>query len=453
VDTATPTAGLGTAPLDADAAAVARAADALAALPAAPPPVVLLLAGPAAHRTGWSTRAALALARSLARRGRRVLLADLGLEDPTLHDAADVPNLEGLADVFLFGTRLADVGRPLDPAGLLLFVPAGAYVPDPAGALADPRWESLLAEIAADGRTLLAYAPTDTPGLDALARRAAAAILAAAPDEEAGALAALPPAVRVLAVLGPARAAPAEPRAPDLREPVFVRPARRHARRPLLGLALAGAGAAVALAAAWLLATRTLAPAGGSREPRREPPPAAAETPPAPAPRPDEVPLPFSVAIEAHQSFPLAVERVAALRRAEPGIEFYVAPITVGGVVYYRVMAGPAADPAGAERLMQRLVEAGHKSAPDAWSVRPTRWAFRLGDFPTRDAARARQDELARHGIPTYIVEVPYTAGPSRYRLYAGAYEGPAQAEVMRELLVRAGLAPELVERTGRPVP
>ena len=107
------------------------------------------------------------------------------------------------------------------------------------------------------------------------------------------------------------------------------------------------------------LVPRTLAPAGGSREPRREPPPAAAETPPAPAPRPDEVPLPFSVAIEAHQSFPLAVERVAALRRAEPGIEFYVAPITVGGVVYYRVMAGPAADPAGAERLMQRLVEAG----------------------------------------------------------------------------------------------
>jgi hypothetical protein len=59
-------------------------------------------------------------------------------------------------------------------------------------------------------------------------------------------------------------------------------------------------------------------------------------------------------------------------------------------------------------------------------------------------------NELHGLDIPSYIVEIPYTVGPPRYRLYSGAYSGPAEADVMRQLLRNTGLADTLVLRTGR---
>jgi hypothetical protein len=88
----------------------------------------------------------------------------------------------------------------------------------------------------------------------------------------------------------------------------------------------------------------------------------------------------------------------------------------------------------------------------DLGATRPTTLAFEIGEFATREEAAARGQELLAQGIPTYIVEVPFTVGPSRFRLYAGAYESAAQAEVMAQLLRDAGLAPRLVERSGKPV-
>ena len=73
-----------------------------------------------------------------------------------------------------------------------------------------------------------------------------------------------------------------------------------------------------------------------------------------------------------------------------------------------------------------------------------------MGDFDTRNAARARGDELAAEGIPTYVVEIPHEPGPSRYRLYAGAYRSPGEAQVLADMLRRAGYEPQLVERRGR---
>src|SRR5690606_29531020 len=107
-----------------------------------------------------------------------------------------------------------------------------------------------------------------------------------------------------------------------------------------------------------------------------EPPAARAE--PEIVPRAIESPIPYSVQVEAHQDPQTAAERVAALRRAEPGMEFYLAPANVAGAIYYRVLAGPAADLSMAQTLMQRLVDAGHKASAEAWSLVPTRWAFRI---------------------------------------------------------------------------
>src|SRR5690606_18417410 len=109
-------------------------------------------------------------------------------------------------------------------------------------------------------------------------------------------------------------------------------------------------------------------------------------------------------------------------------------------------------DTAAANALMRRLVERGHKSEVDAWAIRPTAWTFQVGEFETAEAAEARADSLLDLGVPTYSVEVPYSSGPSRFRLYAGAYEGPVQGAVMAELLEKAGVEAQLVRRMGRPV-
>ncbi|MEJ2184758.1 MAG: SPOR domain-containing protein, partial [Gemmatimonadota bacterium] len=84
--------------------------------------------------------------------------------------------------------------------------------------------------------------------------------------------------------------------------------------------------------------------------------------------------------------------------------------------------------------------------------VRPTSLAFRIQDFDTRAAALSRRDQLAAQGVPTYVVEVPYTVGPPHYRIYAGAYEYRSEAQVMAQLLQSAGIDAPLVPRTGRPV-
>jgi hypothetical protein len=125
----------------------------------------------------------------------------------------------------------------------------------------------------------------------------------------------------------------------------------------------------------------------------------------------------------------------------------------VNGVVYYYVLAGPAADSVSAARLMNRLVARGHKTTLEARSIRSTPLAFHLADHEDRRSAIAQVEELAEQGVPAYITGLGPPGPGSRYRLYAGAYEGPGDAEVMSRMLKDAGLEAPLVPRTGRVLP
>lgn len=434
----------------------------LAALPPQKLRSLLLVAGPEALASGWAARTAVAVAAGLTARGRRVVLLDLCLSAPELHEALGVENLEGVADAFLFGVpvkRLARhvTGRPF------AFIPAGAYVPDPAEILTHPRWDHVLRELANTGALPLALVPAGAAGLEELARRFGAAAIFGAPGEAEAVMTGLPAGCAVLATLRPAVRAHAEGEEPDPLAALLAEVAQgEDASRdepPLLRQALIwlAMGALVVLAgfAAWI-AYQAIADKAEAEPTEPVARVEAAAEPPAPpaepevVPRPIEMPIPYSVQVEAHQDPQTAAERVAALRRAEPGMEFYIAPANVAGAVYYRVLAGPAADLTTAQTLMQRLVDAGHKASAEAWSLAPTRWAFHMGDFDTRNAARARGDELAAEGIPTYVVEIPHEPGPSRYRLYAGAYRSPGEAQVLADMLRRAGYEPQLVERRGR---
>ena len=160
--------------------------------------------------------------------------------------------------------------------------------------------------------------------------------------------------------------------------------------------------------------------------------------------------LPFSVAIEAYPQYAPAVERAATLRREQSDVSFFVTPALDHGSIYYHVMAGPVADSLVAVALMQRLIDSGVKSGGSDFDIVATRLAFDLGDFASSGDAEARAAELAQKNIPTYVVEVPTAGGPSRWRLYAGAFQGAADANVLRPLLRGAGVPDSLVPRIGR---
>lgn len=467
-------------------------------------PALVLAVGAGAQEGGWAQRAAVALATSWADRGGRLVLADLALSAPSLHTELGEANTDGIADIFQFGASVRSMVRVVPGRGFR-YLPAGAYIPEPVAILRSPGWDHILGQFREDSATLLAYLPLDSEGGEELARRLGRAIVLASPEEAAALATRVSEICSVEAVLSPPdptaivadqvaeepEEAGEDPVQPEesaaeelsldevsLTEPPLI--PRRHRRsrggmavvlRVLLpvtvllgGLVLLDAQGLLPEWAAlpeWLSFTRddtagasaattgvvaANGAAGGVAEGEGSTGPGGAPA----VPEPVTSPIPYSIAVEAHQDFDTAVERVEILRRSEPGTTFYLTPIPNQGVVYYRLLAGPVADTTAAWELMRHLVDARHKTDLDPWSIRPTVWAFHLGDYPTEAMAAARAEELLQHRIPTYVVEVDYTSGPPRYRLFAGAYEGPAPAEVMAELLREAGIEARLVRREGK---
>lgn len=439
--------------------------------------LLILTSGTSAWREGWAARTAISLATARAAQGVQVLLADLGLESPTLHLELGEENVEGVADIFQFGASLRRVARVVPGHGIL-FLPTGAYIPDPAELLADPMWEQLLAQLDEEQTCFLASLPVDTPGAERLARRFdkvvvlieqaegdAARVIAGDPERDFELVLYPPveaepvPAAETGVELAAERELAREEEAPLHEPPPMPRaPRRRRGVSPVLWLLLL---VAVAVGGWTMLEERSLLPEWARLPERLAPEQEAAPEPeeataakaatPVMA-EPVESPLPFSVAVEAHQDYATAEERVLALRRSQPAISFYLSPIVEQGVIYHRILAGPIADTTAAWKLMERLVAARQKTDLDAWSIRPTVWAFQLGDFKSKVDAVERMEELRTQQIPTYLVEVEYTAGPPRFRIYIGAFEGPAPAEILATRLKGAGLDLPLVRRYGKPI-
>lgn len=423
-------------------------------------PILLLVA---AEADDAAAHVAIALAEARASRGLATVLSDADLDAPRLHRLLDVPNLEGLVDVFLFGASLARVSVQPEKRRFT-FAPAGAYAPDPAEVLQSPRWDRIAEEVTGDDALLLVFVPAAAPGARELSRRIGRAVVLGDERGVERALARLDPGCRVLAAVHPAvptnaRVEPVAVEDPvweggakdfhtsDLDVPVVIRtPRRPRSRGPiLLGIALLLA----LTAAAWFGYQALMA-----RQALVAVPAAAPAEPMTPAERGAllETPIPYSVAVEAHQDMASAAVRARLLSRAEPEISFHLAPVSVRGVLYFRLLAGPFPDRETGMAVMGRLVDAGHKTGMDDWAVRPTTHAYFLGDYDTEAEARARTEALADQGVPAYVVPLRYESGARGYRVYGGAYENEAEADVMREMLENAGEPVRLIPRVGEPV-
>lgn len=467
-------------------------------------PAFLLLAGRRAHRSGWAVRAATRIAEAVMASGGEVTLVDAAMTDPRLHRELSASNGEGIADVMLFGASPEHVSTPT--AMGFAFIAAGSSAGDPEAVLTAGGWARVIPALTAWGRVLLVYALADAPGADSLATRFDGVVALAERREIDAVLAVLPEAVHVNGVVCPPEEAgepveagagrvdgvsvdAEEGPAPELAgvgkdEEQVVEQAGsgpRTARRGrssnrvlvLRNLLIAvlfvvagwlvwdrlgpmitngGVGANGGAISAPAASASESSPSSGRGTPDAARASALSALPaPAIAGRPSGQPLPYSVAIESHPNGDVAMQRVRALARRDSSTEFFVSPVTLDSSVYYRVMAGPLADSASAATLMKALVREGAKTTADAWSIRPTPYSFLVGDYPTRAAALALRDSLARERIPTYIVPEPYSSGVLAYRVYAGAFEGPSLSVTMAEMLRKAGISPNLVRRTGRP--
>ena len=437
---------------------------------------ILLLVAPDA--TEQALQRAVTLADLRGGEGLSTVLADAAVASPRLHEVVDVPNVEGLADLFLFGASFEHVRRR--PSGRHFdFVPTGAYVPEPESVLDSSRWDRIAADLRGAGTMLMLFTTAGTPGIGSLSRRIGRAVvlddgsglerLTTRLDETCEVLAVVQPAgvgaagAPAAAAAGAGEAAPVAGEAaevgpgeestpfseePDLSEPPILRDQPKSRRvSPVLLVALAIAAGA----GAWFLYQEYQGAgdvaAGAS---------VVAEAPPASTAsergEPVETPIPVSVAVEAHQNLESAWQRAQALSEAEPSVAFYLAPVSVNETLYYRLLAGPVATREAGMALMRGLVEADHKTAFDSWAVRPTELAFHLGEYDTRQQAQGRVDSLWGQGVPTYVVEVDYEPGEPRYRVYGGAFENESDAGVMQQMLEEAGVEARLVPRTGQPV-
>ena len=141
------------------------------------------------------------------------------------------------------------------------------------------------------------------------------------------------------------------------------------------------------------------------------------------------------------------------LRGRRPDLLFTIVLVRVGGLVFRRVLAGPAEDSLGAERLRASLATTLSGEDASRWIVRATPLAFDFGDAITREAAQARVESLREAGSSAYIFSLG-AAEARTFKVYAGAYSDAEEAAAMKGLLDgTAGGAPALVDRLGTPVP
>ena len=157
----------------------------------------------------------------------------------------------------------------------------------------------------------------------------------------------------------------------------------------------------------------------------------------------------FSVAMAVYSVLEQAQARVEQLTREAPTMNFYIAPTVLQGSIFYRVLAGPLPDSASAAAVRDTLIARRIKTFTSSSDVLDTPYAFLLGSFATSAEADTRAAEARTKGIPTYVVPVSEAGRPAQYKVYAGAYTGPGDAEFLREILERASLPDTLVERTG----
>jgi SPOR domain len=445
--------------------------------------IVAVVASEASMTDGWAPRAVVLLAEAWSVAGQKVVLADLCLDRPTLHEELGVENGEGVTDAVFFGASVRHVARPVSERSFF-FVPSGTVTVDARAVVSSGRWERLGAGFIEAGVTLATFVSAGEAARDQVVAAATDVIAVAGASEALSDLLGSEVSA-VLRVTGPGLSEDVPVEADDDEDAVFdplvqvvdsqegegesgvggdfllpeeeiavgaaeeatdgvVRKSSNNRILLVLSLVIL---AIVGAAAFGLVDIPGISPEGGSDAvatqmdltPVAHSVPVAGSTPR----------LAFSVLAGAFSDPDAAAARIAALSRAK-GVLFTVAPVAVDGESLYRVLAGPAEDSASAVALAARIGEETGADVSD-WVPRETPRAFHLGEMADLDSALRRAEVLRRLDVPTYVLAVDYSDGSTRYRVYAGAYADDEEASYLLSLLESQGLNnATLSDRLGR---
>lgn len=474
-----------------------------------PPPTELDRTGavaliPAGDRA-FAAAAALTLARSLARHGRRVFLCDLDLAAPRLHVMAGVPREAGVTDFVLYGASAGHVVTELEER--LLFVSAGTPVVAFESVYSSDRWEALI-EAATHARAcLLLLVPSDVRGSEAVLARAET-LVALGEEEECPDLGAHADKLRLgfhpgtameARAAAPPEATPEPPPEDDVWAPdpaatgpdpdaeetmslataAAVNRAHRRASESNAGggrrlwmlllllvlLALVLAGWMGWIAVPGIVPRRADSTDAVAREAVMDPVPpasgsvgeggAGASPDEAPPTTPAQTTAPvqgWTLRLGAFRDGEVARNEAARYGAAAPGHVFAVVPVDIGGTVWFRVVSAVATDEAAAEEERARLATllAAGSAESNGWISRSTPFAFLISEHPSRADGESRVAALAASGVDAYLLAAPDADGTPSFRVYAGAYADIAEARAMQQQLAAAGLGgASLIERRG----
>jgi hypothetical protein len=380
---------------------------------------------PTSSDAGWAARAAWDVARAAAAGSRRVALVDLGLEHPSLQEAAGLAPSEGIVDAFERDVSLTEAAEEVDG---VFFIAAGAASADPDAVFGSERWKKLQRGFQSEGALLLVFlAPADLRRLsavpDGLLVLSPEGFEPGSPNHEDVAAA----LERGAPLLGVVRERWTPGPMPAVQDRVIASRGRRSLARALAVGVVLVAGAA----GGWQLLAKA---ADHSRAV-----PVVSPTAPAPAPAPAEAALvhtdtlAWTIQVAAFGTLPAALD--VADRLATKGPTALVTPVSSGrGTVWYRVLAGfyPTRDAAVAAR--NTLWERGSLARGEGDLLLAP---YSLELAPTTDVGTLR------------TLGVPAVRLPSDGRTLVGAFESPEQAALAETRLRRAGVRTTLVTRTG----
>ncbi len=160
----------------------------------------------------------------------------------------------------------------------------------------------------------------------------------------------------------------------------------------------------------------------------------------------------FVLTVNAHERMQAAQSQAESIRERFPDLQVILVPIEVRGSLFYRVVVGPAQTQAEAEEIRSSMRGFLGEAVARSAIVRPTRWAFLLGEFADRAEATRRMTDVSGAGIPSYVVEYSADGRELIYRVYSGAFATRTESAALASLIDAAGLGPAtLSERMGRP--
>lgn len=424
---------------------------------------LVLVLGDEPRRTAL---AALGVARAQARH-RRVALGDLLGDAEPIQQLLNGGDPHGLADSFVYGVSLNKIAHAVPQYGELYVLPSGSEVPAYEDIFTNSRWKRLAAGFKETGALLVVAAPASAAHVADVVGLADGAVLVggARPEGvEGGKVLGRVAAEPEPEIEGPADvtiSAPAEPETTAELPPRGGRWSRiTSSPGALLGIALtvvliilgiwfASRPLASGNAPLWLRRSRgasgaaaggavpTLDSLGGDSAAARN---GSLLAPANPAD--SAAAASFSVVIARFNTLSGAQAWLQSQAKGLPTPTFV--PVRIQGETWYAALVGSYATRAQADSLLAALSAQGLSRA-DSNNVVRAPFAF-LVDSVGADAVPGLLKYFADRGQPVYALRQQNGSA----RLYAGAFESPAQASLYVDAIRTSGLRPVLVYRIGR---